>query len=135
MAEVLIRWEGVTEASNVMRSIGNNATRHLNPTLRKILKPYRTPIRMEAPLGPTGNLRRGIAPRVSAKGVSWVSKAPHSWLVAGAIGRAGAGDPYGPPNPFLHRGIGRHREQIRSGLQQVIEEWIAKAEAVSRVVG
>ena len=72
MAEVLIRWDGIPEASNVMRSIGNNATRYLNPTIRKILKPYRVPIRRTAPLGPTGNLRRGIAPAVSAKGVAWV---------------------------------------------------------------
>ena len=126
-------WRGLDAASDAMRTVGLNATKHLNPELRKILKPYRTPIRREAPLGPTGNLRSGIKWSVNAQGVTVASTAPHSHLVYGAIGRAGKDEPYGRPNPFLHRAVGRYRDEIYTGLSRVIEDWFEKAAAVRRL--
>lgn len=131
MAEVAFIWQGVEEASAVMRSIGNSSTKYLYPELRKILKPYRTPIRREAPKGPTGNLRKGVGPRINVKGVAWVSKAQHTHLVY--QGKRGYAPP-GPPNPFLHRAVGRYRKEIVAGLEAVIMEWKDKAVAVNKAV-
>ena len=134
MAEVNPRfgivWHGLDEASDALRTIGINSTKYLAPELRKTIKPYRTSIRNEAPKGPTGNLRKGVKWVVNAKGIEVVSQAPHTHLVYNAIGRGGKDDPYGPPNPFLHRGVGRYRDEIYVGISRVIEEWFRKAAAV-----
>ena len=125
-------WYGVEEASNALRTVGINSTQHLAPELRRIIKPYRTPIRNEAPKGPTGNLRKGIKWKVSGKGIEVASTAPHTHLVYGAIGRGGKDNPYGPPNPYLHRAVGRHRVELHEGIAKVIEDWFEKAAAVTR---
>ena len=125
-----IAFEGLEEASNALRTIGINSTKYLTPELRKIIKPYSTAIRKEAPKGPTGNLRKGIKWRFKSASVSVLSTASHTHLVYGAISKAGKEKPYGPPNPFLHRGVGRHRKEIHIGFVKVIEEWFEKAAAV-----
>lgn len=123
-------WSGIDEASNALRTIGHNASKELYPVIRRIIRPYRTPIRKEAPKGPTGNLRRGIKWNVGQRGVRVSSTAPHSYFVYKAIGRLGESQPYGDPNPYLHRAVGRYRGEITEGIAVQIEFWYEKAAAV-----
>ena len=124
------------DVSDGLRAMGLGASKLLYPEIRKAIRPYRSEIKRSAPLGPTGNLRKGNAKvSITRKGIFIANTESHAHLVYGAIGRAGKSAPYGPPNPFLHRAVGRRRPEITTGIAKALEEFYAKAAAASVAVG
>lgn len=140
-----IDWSQVEAANEVLRSVGHNASRNLYPVINKALKPYKKAIRDEAPKwegdpssklsGSPGDLRRSIKWKVNERVGVMVQtthpKGAHAWLVYNAV--SGWPNlrppPYGPPNPFLHRGVGRYRKQIYEVVSKQLEAWYRKADA------
>lgn len=132
--EIRVDWKGLEEASEVLRSIGHRSSKELYPVISKQLTPYMKEIRKDTPFH-TGNLRKSIAKRSSAtQGVFFFTRKPkgaHAHLVYGGIGRGGKAHPYGGGNPFLHRGVGRHRPEIQGIVVHQFDIWFEKAKAVA----
>ena len=59
--QVDVLWGGIDDVSAGLKRMGLGATKALYPDIRRALKPYRTEIRKSAPLGLTGNLRKGTS--------------------------------------------------------------------------
>ena len=98
------------------------------------------PMRAEAPLGPTGNLRRKVGARKARVGkygqrdptvVLVGSVAPHRHLVirgtAPRFTKAGAARGVMPSNPFVDRAWEANQAQIRARIEAVYAAEVKKA--------
>ena len=137
--QVDVLWGGIDDVSAGLKRMGLGATKALYPDIRRALKPYRTEIRKSAPLGLTGNLLKDNAKwSITRKGIVVSNKATHAHFVTqGVAGRRGkkgvkALPTSKGPNPFLHRAIGRRRNEIEEGILKALYHYYEKAAAANK---
>lgn len=103
----------------------------LLPVLMRAGKIMRSHIRVQAPLGPTGNLRRMVGVTKvrhtahNRPGVRVHSFAPHSHLINnGHITRSGS---HVPPNPYFDRGVVSATGVVKILLEREIAKRVDRA--------